>query len=65
MSARSDPSAVVSGDATSGSTEKDTMSPMLERYLASSPTMAEKLLLSSTPKTTAEVIVDKMDGRKA
>lgn len=41
------------------------MSPMLERYLASTPTIAEKLLLLSTPKTTAVIIVDKVDGTKA
>jgi hypothetical protein len=41
------------------------MSPMLERYLASSPTIAEKFSLSPTPKTTAQATVEMVNGTKA
>ncbi|KAL5317271.1 hypothetical protein ACEPPN_014366 [Leptodophora sp. 'Broadleaf-Isolate-01'] len=60
MSARSDPSIAVSDDA--GSVEKQADSPMLDKYLADPPTIAEKLSPPRPPKETTEVVRDKVSA---
>ncbi|KAH9207261.1 hypothetical protein DL95DRAFT_468813 [Leptodontidium sp. 2 PMI_412] len=62
MSARSDPSMVISYDA--GSREKQVGSPMLDKYLADPPTITEKLSPPRLPKETTEVIGDKVNATK-